>query len=52
MLRETPPGRTVSLLSSRDGQQQTISAQLANRETVEREAWEQRYTVPEPDACA
>ncbi len=49
MLRETPPGRMVSLLLSHDGQQTTISVQLANRETVEREAWQQRYKVPEPD---
>jgi membrane-associated protease RseP (regulator of RpoE activity) len=48
MLRETPPGRTVSFVISRDGQQITISAQMANREQVEREAWEQHYKVPEP----
>lgn len=50
MLRETPPGRTVSLVISRDGQQQTISMQMADRETVEREAWEKRYRVPAPDS--
>jgi serine protease Do len=49
MLRETLPGRTVNLLLSHDGQQQTVSVQLANRETIEREAWQQRYKVPEPD---
>jgi serine protease Do len=49
MLRESPPGRMVSLLLSHDGQQQTISVQLANRETVERDAWQQRYKVPEPE---
>jgi membrane-associated protease RseP (regulator of RpoE activity) len=49
MLRESPPGRTVSLLLSHDGQQQTVSVQLGNRETIEREAWQQRYKVPEPD---
>jgi serine protease Do len=48
MLRETPPGRTVSFVISRDGQQMTMSAQMANREQVEREAWEQHYKVPEP----
>ena len=48
MLRETPAGRTVTLLLSRDGQQQTISAQLANRVDVERQAWEQRWIVPAP----
>lgn len=48
MLRETPPGRQVTFVVSRDGQQRTISAQMANREDVEREAWENHYTVPEP----
>ncbi|WP_263366629.1 PDZ domain-containing protein [Edaphobacter bradus] len=48
MLRETPAGHQVTLLISRDGQQRTITTQLANREDVERQAWEQHYTVPEP----
>lgn len=48
MLRETPAGRTVTFLISRDGQQRTIQTQLANREEVEREAWQKHYTVPEP----
>ncbi len=48
MLRETPAGRTVSLLISREGQQQTVSATMANREEVERLAWQQHMTVPEP----
>ncbi len=48
MLRETPAGRTVTLVLSRDGQQQTITTQLANRLEVERQAWEQRWRVPVP----
>lgn len=52
MLRETPAGRMVSFLVSRDGQQRTITAQLANREEVEKQAWEQRYIVPEPDSSS
>ncbi len=48
MLRETPPGRTVTFVISRAGQQQTLSAQMANREEVERHAWEQHLTVPDP----
>jgi membrane-associated protease RseP (regulator of RpoE activity) len=48
ILRDTPVGRSVSLVISRDGQQQTISTQMANRDTVEREAWEQRYKVDPP----
>lgn len=50
LLREIPPGRTVSFVISRDGQQQTITTQMANREEVEREAWEQRYRVPAPES--
>jgi serine protease Do len=48
MLRETPAGRTVTLIISRDGQQQTVTTQLANRLEVERQAWEQRWRVPVP----
>lgn len=52
MLRETPPGHTVSLLVSRDGQQQTVSTRMANREELERQAWEQHMTVPDPDGAS
>jgi serine protease Do len=48
MLREAPPGRPVTLVISRDGQQQTLTTQLANREEVERRAWEQHLVVPDP----
>jgi S1-C subfamily serine protease len=48
MLRETPAGRTVSFIFSRDGQQQTISVQLADRDEVERRAWDQHFAVPQP----
>jgi serine protease Do len=48
MLRETPAGRTVSFVFSRDGQQQTISVQLADRGEVERRAWDQHFAVPQP----
>ncbi len=48
MLRESPPGTTVVLLISRDGQRMTVTTQTANREAVEREAWQQHLTVPEP----
>jgi serine protease Do len=36
LLREIPAGRSVTIVLSRDGQQQTVTAQMANRETVER----------------
>jgi len=48
MLRETPPGRNIALLISRDGQQQTINVQLADRAKTEQDAWTQIRTVPEP----
>jgi serine protease Do len=48
MLQETPAGRNVSFLYSRDGQEQTISVQLGDREQVERRAWQQHFAVPEP----
>ena len=47
-LRESPPGTPLTLLVSRDGQQMTVTTQTANREEVERQAWEQHLTVPEP----
>jgi S1-C subfamily serine protease len=50
MLRESPPGTPLTLLVSRDGQQITVTTQTANRDEVERQAWEQHLTVPEPEA--
>ncbi|HEX5236176.1 MAG TPA: PDZ domain-containing protein [Silvibacterium sp.] len=49
MLHETPAGRTVTFLISRDGQQMSVNVQLANRQTVEQDAWTQRMIVPAPD---
>lgn len=49
MLREMPAGKTVTFLISRDGQQQTLSVQLADRSTIEADAWSQHIPVPEPD---
>ncbi|HYK38361.1 PDZ domain-containing protein [Alloacidobacterium sp.] len=49
MLRETPPGHTIHLLISRDGQQQNISVELADRAKIEANAWSQHFTVPDPD---
>src|SRR5271154_900312 len=48
LLRELPAGRNVTILLSRDGQQQSITTQMANREAVERQAWLEHMTVPEP----
>jgi S1-C subfamily serine protease len=49
MLHETPAGRTISLVISRDGQQRTVSIQLADRATLEQDAWSQHTVVPAPD---
>ena len=48
MLRETPAGRTVTFLVSRDGQQMTFTIQLVDRSTLEADAWSQHIPV-EPD---
>lgn len=51
MLHDSPPGKTIVLIVSRDGQQLTVTTQMAaNREEVERQAWEQHLTVPDPQA--
>lgn len=49
MLHETPAGRTITLLISRDGHQQSISVQLADRDTVEQQAWTQHMVIPAPE---
>lgn len=48
LLRESPAGRAVTFVISRDGQRQTLTTQLANRQEVERRAWEQHLVVPDP----
>jgi C-terminal processing protease CtpA/Prc len=39
MLREIPAGHKVSLEISRDGKEQTLTAELANRKLMEHEVW-------------
>ena len=51
MLRETPSGRTLTLVISRDGQIQTVTAQMGNREDVERQAWQHHLAPPVADAA-
>lgn len=46
LLREIAPGRTVALVISRDGQKMMLTAKMADRTEVERQAWEQHLTVP------
>jgi serine protease Do len=47
-LRAMPPGRTITLVISRDGAQQTLMVKLADRSTLEAKAWSQHIPVPEP----
>jgi serine protease Do len=49
MLRETPAGRSITLVISRDGHQQTVTAQLADRATIEQDAWSKHAIFPDPD---
>ena len=49
MLRETPAGRTVTLLVSRDGQTMSINLQLADRAAIARAAWDNHFSVQPPD---
>ena len=48
ILHETPVGRNVTLVFSRYGQQQTLTMQTADRAALERQAWEQHQSVPDP----
>ncbi len=47
-LHKMDPGQTVVLDILRDGQPLEISVVLADRKTVEQQAWSQHYTVPDP----
>jgi membrane-associated protease RseP (regulator of RpoE activity) len=40
MLRELPPGRKISLEISRDGNIQTLAAQLTERKTLDHDIWD------------
>ena len=48
-LHKMDPGQRVELLVLRRGQSITFSIVLADRKTIEREAWSQHYTVPDPN---
>jgi len=47
MLRECAPGRIITLLISRDGQQMTVSAQMSSHEEVDRESWAHHVVSPD-----
>ena len=46
MLHDTPPGRTVVFTIFREGQQMVVTAVMADREEVERQAWERHLSAP------
>jgi predicted metalloprotease with PDZ domain len=48
ILRGVAPGRTITLVISREGQQQTLKVKLADRSTLEAKAWSQHIPVPAP----
>src|ERR1039457_4787899 len=48
MLHDSPPGKTITLVISRDGQLMTVTTQMSTHEEVDRQALENRLTVPEP----
>ncbi len=48
LLHELQPGRPVSLVVVRNGSEQTVNTVMANREELEKQAWEQHWVVPEP----
>ena len=52
MLSSTPPGHVVVLVISRDGQSMTMTGQMADRNEVERQAWEQHLGAIPPQAPA
>jgi len=47
-LREMPPGRSINLLISRDGNPINVTVQLCNRAVLEQQARKQRLSIPEP----
>ena len=52
MLKDTAPGKTVVFIISRDGQQQTMTTQMADKAELERKAWEQHLVAPPAPASA
>jgi len=48
VLREIPPGHTISLVISRDGNVQTIAVQLVDRKKMEHDVWNRLDAGNEP----
>jgi serine protease Do len=51
-LHKMDPGQRVVLDIVREGKPMKVPVVLADRDTVEKEAWSQHYTVPDPHAQA
>ncbi|HVC91093.1 MAG TPA: PDZ domain-containing protein [Acidobacteriaceae bacterium] len=51
-LHKMDPGQTVTLDLVRNGAPMQLHIVLADRNTIEQEAWSQHYTVPDPNAQA
>ncbi|HTV82823.1 MAG TPA: PDZ domain-containing protein [Acidobacteriaceae bacterium] len=49
ILRGMAPGRTITLVISREGRQHTLKVKLADLSTLEAKAWSQHIPVPEPE---
>jgi serine protease Do len=47
-LRPIPPGRSITLVISRQGAVRTLTIKLADRSTLEAKAWSQHVPVPAP----
>ncbi|MHB1935186.1 MAG: PDZ domain-containing protein [Acidobacteriaceae bacterium] len=51
-LRKMSPGQTVVLNIVRGGKPMQVAVVLADRDTLEKQAWSQHYTVPDPSPQA
>jgi serine protease Do len=51
-LQDMPAGRKVTFLVSRDGNQLNVTAQLCDRAVLQRQAWSQHFSVPNPAPAA
>lgn len=51
-LHKMEPGQSVHLDILRDGKPLQMNVVLADRKTVEQQAWSQHYTVPDPSAAS
>jgi serine protease Do len=47
-LHKLPPGTAITLKVLHDGHTTDVPVVLADRKTIEQEAWSQHYTVPDP----